>query len=364
MVYNSRSIIMLLVTLLATSFTVHAQQPAPLKFPEGFNIQKGVNIGYWLSQASGRNGTAQSDYFVEKDVVFLSQKGFDHIRIPIDEGEMWDYKDEKYNDEFKNLHQAITWCKQNKLRVIIDLHTLKGHHLWSRDSEQERFVKIWTELATEFKRYPANLVAYELLNDPIADSAAQWNELLAKAIAAIREIDTKRVIVVGSNQGESYSTFSQLKVPEGDKNIILSFHYYNPVYFTHYRANGYRQQDYGGPVHYPGATITAKELNQQPATIRNLLAGSTQEYNEDIMNDQLSAAVKVSKKLKLPLLCGEWGVTKSAPRKDRLRWYKDLKKVLDNNNISWTVWTYKGDFGIMEDNGEEDEKLLKLLTKD
>lgn len=364
MLYNSRYIIIFLVALFATSVTVSAQQPAPQKFPEGFNLQKGVNIGYWLSQASGRNGTAQVDFFTEKDVVFLAQKGFDHIRIPLDEGELWNYKNEKYNDEFKYMHQAINWCKQNKMRVILDLQTLKGHHLWSRDAEQDRFLDIWKELATEFKRYPANLVAYELLSDPIADSAAQWNELLAKAIATIREIDAKRVIVVASNQSGNYSSFTQLKIPEGETHVILDFHYYNPMYFTHYRTNGTRQQDYGGPVHYPGATVTSKELNQQPATIRNLLAGSTADYNEDVINDQMTIAVKVAKKLKLPLLCGEWGCTNQAPRKDRLRWYKDLKKNLDKNGLAWTVWTYKGEFGILQDNGQEDEKLLKLLTKD
>jgi len=364
MLNNSRSIIMLMVAFFATSFTVRAQQGAPPKFPEGFNIQKGVNIGYWLSESNGRNGTAQVDFFGEQDVVLLAQKGFDHLRIPIDEGELWNYKNEKYTDAFKYIHAAIGWCKANKLRVIIDLNTLKGHRLWSNDDEQDRFIDIWKELALELKKYPTNLVAYELLSNPAADSAAEWNDLLAKAIKAIREIDPKRVIVVSSNQNGSYSTFSQLKLPEGDNHIILNFHYYEPVYFTHYRYSGSRQQDYSGPVHYPGATITAKELNQQPATIRNLLAGSTQDYNEDIIADQIATVARVAKKFKVPIICGEWGCTSLTPRKDRIRWYKDMKKALDKNTLSWTVWTYKGDFGIMADDGSEDDKLLKLLTKE
>ncbi len=364
MLDNSRSIIMLIVVFFATSLTVRAQQPVPPKFPEGFNIQKGVNIGYWLSDASGRNGTALVDFFGEKDVIFLAQKGFDHLRIPIDEGELWNYKNDKYDDAFKNIHAAIGWCKANKLRVIIDLHTLKGHRLWSSDDEQDRFIAMWKELALELKKYPANLVAYELLSDPIADSAGEWNELLAKTIKAIREIDAKRVIVVSSNQSGSYSTISQLKLPEGDNHIILNFHYFEPIYFTHYRYKDSRQQDYGGPVHYPGATITAKELNEQPATIRNLLAGSTQDYNDDIIADQIATATRMAKKFKVPLICGEWGCTSLVPRKDRMRWYKDMKKALDKNAIPWTVWTYKGDFGIVQGDGSDDDKLLKLLTKD
>ena len=361
---NSRSIIVLLVALLAAPFTVCAQQPLPQKFPEGFNISKGVNLSHWLSQSSGRNGVSQADYITEKDISFLAQKGFDHIRLPVDEGELWDYKNEKYMDVFKLMHQAIAWCKQYKLRVIIDLHTLKGHHLWRNDDEQDRFMQCWRELTNELKKYPPNLVAYELLNDPVADSASEWNDLLGKTITMIRQSDPKRVIVIGSNQSESYSTFSQLKLPDGDTHIILSFHYYNPYYFTHYRAPNTRHQDYSGPIHYPGATVTQKELNEQPATIRNLLAGSTQDYDEDIIADQVGIALKVAKRFKLPVMCGEFGCINLTPRKDRLRWYRDMRKALDANNIPWTVWDYKGDYGILDDNGGEDEKLVKILTRE
>jgi endoglucanase len=370
MLNNSRLIVaMLIVLLMATaSSPVLAQQQ---KMPEGFNIQHGVNISHWLSQSGGRHGVSQADYFTEKDITFLADKGFDHIRIPIEEAEMWDYRDEKYKDAFALLHKALELCKQHHMRAIVDLHSLRSHHfdaknnpIWEEEASQERFLQCWRELSAELKKYPTNLVAYELLNEPVADSAGQWNDLLARGIAVIREQEPKRVLVIGSNQWESYSTFPQLKVPAGDKNLILSFHYYNPFFFTHYKASWTRHKDYSGPVHYPGATITSKELNEQPATVRNLLAGSTQVYNADVMNDQIQTAIRVAQRLKLPLYCGEWGCLTTVSRKERLHWYRDLKKVLDKNNIAWSIWDYKGGFGIVNDNGEADDKLIKLLTRD
>ena len=36
----------------------------------------------------------------------------------------------------------------------------------------------------------------------------------------------------------SADTFDQLKIPAGDKNIVLSFHFYEPFHLTHYQAPG------------------------------------------------------------------------------------------------------------------------------
>lgn len=360
----------LVFLMLAVSPAIVLAQDPP-RMPEGFNIQRGVNISHWLSQSGGRHGVAQADYFTEKDVALLAEKGFDHIRIPVEEAELWDYREDKFKDAFTLLHKAIGWCKQYHLRAIVDLHILRSHHfnaknraLWEESAAQERFLQCWRELSAELKKYPPSLVAYELLNEPVADSAAQWNDLAARGIALIRELEPKRVIVIGSNRYQSYSTFPQLKVPADDKRLILSFHYYNPFYFTHYKASWTAHKDYSGPVHYPGATISQKEISQQPATIRNLLAGSTEEYDDEVIVQQIMTAVKVAQKLKLPLYCGEWGCLKTVSRKDRLHWYKDVSKALEKNRIAWTIWDYKGSFGIVEDNGEPDDKLIKLLTRD
>lgn len=366
MIYNSRSIIALLIVMVCTCiFTgVNAQKKA-----EGFHIQRGVNISHWLSQTGGRRGVSKLEYFTEKDVAFIADKGFDHIRLPVDESELWDYKEEKDKDAFKLLHKALGWCDKYHLRVIVDLHIIRSHYfdarvkpLWTEDAAQERFLECWRQLSAELKKYPVSQVAYELLNEPVADSAGQWNNLLARCIQVVREREPDRVIVAGSNKWEGYSTFPELRVPTGDKNLLLSFHYYNPFYFTHYKAGWVRHRSYSGPVHYPGATITSKELNQQPATIRNLLAGSTQVYNAATIQEQMDIPIQVAQKLQLPLYCGEWGCLNTVSRKERLRWYKDMKKVLEKNNIAWAIWDYKGNFGIVDDSGKPDDKLIKILT--
>ncbi|GAA0552216.1 glycoside hydrolase family 5 protein [Chitinophaga japonensis] len=335
-----------------------------------FHIRRGTNVSHWLSQ-SILQGNDRVNYFTEKDVIYLANHGFDHIRLPIDEEELWNMQQEKVRSSFQLLHQAMQWCYLHHLKVVIDLHTLRSRHyhtkekpLWNDPEARERFLQCWRELSGELKRYPVSMLAYELLNEPLADSAEQWNELLAEGIAVIREREPRRVIVISNNGKHDLGSFDGLRVPAGDPNILLSFHYYNPLILTFHLARGFRFDDYNGPVHYPGPTVTQKEMDAEPATIRNLITGSTKPYNREVIQSQLQPALQAAKRLQLPLYCGEWGCLNTVPKRDRLRWYKDVRRVLEDNNIAWSNWDYKSKgFGFMGEDGEVDKSLLRALVK-
>ena len=74
------------------------------------------------------------------------------------------------------------------------------------------------------------------MNEPVADEHEQWNKLVAKVHKALRAREPQRTLVVGSNRWQGDETMKYLRVPEGDKNIVLSFHYYNPMILTHNHA--------------------------------------------------------------------------------------------------------------------------------
>ena len=52
-----------------------------------FKIQRGINISHWLSQCVGRSH--RQTWFTQQDVAYLADLGFDHLRIPVDEKELW-----------------------------------------------------------------------------------------------------------------------------------------------------------------------------------------------------------------------------------------------------------------------------------
>ena len=333
-----------------------------------FSIYHGINISHWLSQSS-RRGQQRRAWFTQKDVEYLAALGFDHLRLPVDEEQLWDEQGEKESEAFGLLHDAIGWCIENKLKVVIDLHILRSHHfnakdkpLWTDPAEQEKFLQLWRELSSELKQYPLGMVAYELMNEPVADDADDWNKLVAKAVKEIRKVEPSRKIVIGSNRWQSVNTFDQLAVPEGDRNIILSFHFYNPMLVTHYRASWTGVGKYKGPIHYPGKLVDDKDIADLPDDVAGVVKGNNGVYNRDRLEAMLEKPLRLAKQLDLPLYCGEWGCILSAPRDVRLQWYRDMVSILDEHKIARANWDFKGGFGIKKRDGQGDEDLISILT--
>ena len=71
-----------------------------------FTIRKGTNIAHFLSQ-SKRRGEERKQFFTEKDVKAIAEMGFDHIRLPIDEEQMWDDDGNRHQEAFQLMTNAI-----------------------------------------------------------------------------------------------------------------------------------------------------------------------------------------------------------------------------------------------------------------
>lgn len=332
-----------------------------------FEIHRGTNISHWLSQ-SNRRGEARREWFGEKDVELIASLGFDHIRLPIDEEQMWDEAGRKEVEAFELLHNAIGWAQKNKLRVVVDLHILRSHHfnaaekpLWTQPEAQEKFFQLWRELSAELKTYPVSAVAYELMNEPVADDPEDWNRLVAKATAVVRENEPHRTIVIGSNRWQSTSTFDRLRIPEGDRDIILSFHFYTPMLITHYKASWTGVGRYKGPVIYPGQLVKPGDIEGLPDDVVQIVRSNNGVYDRQKLESLLAKPLALARKLDLPLYCGEWGALPTTSREVRMQWYRDVRTNLEKHGIAWANWDYKGGFGILTRNGQPDREFIDVL---
>ncbi len=332
-----------------------------------FAIHRGTNISHWLSQ-SDRRGEERARFFTEKDVEFIASLGFDHIRLPADEEQLWDEAGKREPEAFQLLHNAIGWCQKKNLRVIVDLHILRSHHfneavkpLWTDPKAQEKFFALWRDLSAELKKYPVSLVAYELMNEPVADDAEQWNKLVETLVRQIRRDEPHRKIVIGSNKWQSVDTFDQLRIPPGDRDIILSFHFYTPMLITHYKAGWTGVGKYTGPVHYPGWIVDPNDIKNLSEDMARLARDNNGFFNREKLESLLAKPLALAKKLDLPLYCGEWGALPTTPREVRLQWYRDMRANLEKHNIAWANWDYKGGFGIVTRGGQPDQEFIKVL---
>ena len=342
-----------------------------LQAKESFTLKRGVNIAHWLSQSSER-GARRDAFFTEKDVKYIASLGFDHIRIPIDEEQMFDEAGNKEPEAFALLHRAIGQCLQENLRVIVDLHILRSHNfnaeykpLFFRASAQEAFYECWRKLSAELHKYPTSMVAYELMNEPVADDPEDWNLIAYTCYLEVRDREPERVIVIGSNRWQSYDTVKDLKIPEGDKNILISFHYYLPFLLTHYKASWTSQKDYKGPVHYPGITVNKDEFEAScPANLKESLQWNTRSnYDAARLKREFQEVLNVARRYGVQVYCGEYGCMKNAPEADRLRWHRDMEQVFDEMGIARALWCYRESlegFGILKIN-DPDEPMIKTM---
>lgn len=347
-----------------------ACQPKAPKEPEKFEVFRGTNLAHWLSQ-SRKRGAEREEFLKKEDIQYIAGLGFDHVRLPIDEEQMWDENGARHDDAFQLMTNCIDWCAENNLRVIIDLHILRSHHfnaeekpLWTDPAEQEKFYNLWRDLSKALSKYPNSLVAYELMNEAVADDPELWNNLVANAVKAIRETEPGRTIVIGSNKWQQVQTFDVLKVPENDKNILLSFHFYEPFLLTHWHAGWTGLRNYTGPVHYPGVILTQEEFDNLPEEMKEV-AGNwvNREFNKAWILEQWQKPIQKAKELGLPLYCGEFGIITGPPREDVLRWYQDMIDLFEETGIGYANWNYKsGNFGLVEDDGTPKEDLVKIVS--
>lgn len=331
-------------------------------------LHRGVNISHWLSQ-SGARGTQRANYFTEKDVAFIASQGFDHLRIPIDEEQMFTVEGEKEAEAFALLHNALQWCRKYKLRAVVDLHILRSHYfnasekpLFTDPNAQEAFYECWRKISGELKKYSNKWVAYELMNEPVADDPEIWNVIVNRCAAVVRELEPKRTIIIGSNRWQGYETVKDLRIPENDPNIIISFHYYNPFPLTHYKASWTGQKDYNGGIHYPGQLATEEDLKKVPEHIAkkyHWLTGA--KWDRDLIASHFDQVLETARRYGVKVYCGEYGCINSSPEADRNRWFSDMDKTFEEKGIARAVWDYKGGFGIVK-NGHPDEPMIRRLT--
>ncbi|MBR2160990.1 MAG: cellulase family glycosylhydrolase [Bacteroidaceae bacterium] len=337
-----------------------------------FSIKRGTNLSHWLSQ-SRVTGEERRKHIQEDDFARLEQLGFDFVRIPIDEVQFWDEDGNKLPEAWELLTNAINLAEKHHLRVVVDLHIIRSHRfldndnsntLFTSEKSQQDLINLWYQLSDVLKGYSNDSVAYEFMNEPVAPEHEQWNVVVEKVHKALRQVEPQRTLVVGSNRWQDFETVKYLRLPEDDKNLIISFHYYHPMVITHRYARWTPVGQFKGKINYPGVLITQEDYDAAPEAIKEELKPFlTTVWNKDKIRADFKDAIAAAQKYGLQLFCGEWGVYEPVERDLAYKWYKDMIDVFDEFDIAWTTWCYDGDFGFWEQRTEsyKDKPLVDLL---
>ena len=295
---------------------------------------KGVNLGGWLSQCDYSEDRL-NNFIKEEDFKTLSTWGIDHVRLPFDYN-ILENADGTYNEEgFGRLGRAIELAKKYGLNIVLDLHKTAGfsfdsyseneHGFFESEEYQERFYKLWEQMAEHFGKYSEN-AAFELLNEVTDDKFIDvWNRVIYECIKRIRAYAPDTIIIVGSYWNNHASAVKALEKPY-DEKVVYNFHSYDPVEFTHQGAYWAEMIDKEKRIAFEDSNAT-----------------------EEFFEKTFASAIEKAKAEGTDLYCGEYGVINIVSPEDTLKWYKTINAVFEKYGISRSAWSYREmDFGLVD----------------
>lgn len=315
-------------------------------------LKRGMNLGNGWEAPPGQSWGV---HFTTDDIDRIAAEGFDHIRVPVAFHfylHPGGHGLELSPALLKELEPVLRRALDNKLHVLLDWHHFDD--LTKSPAEHAaRFTAGWECIARHFQAWPPGLF-YELLNEPHdALTTEVANPIYQNAIAAIRAIDERRIIVASPGQWGQAGQLDQLRLPDGDDRLIVTVHCYEPFYFTHQGAGWTGLQDLRGIV-YPGPPPQPYQL---PAALRdnggarsfvegyNDLTGERNPSSARPIRETLDAARAWSIYFGRPVHLGEFGSHNPGDRASRARYLRDVRTLAEERHIPWTMWEWKSSFG-------------------
>lgn len=239
-------------------------------------------------------------YISESDVRQIAIEGYNSVRVPINSRfliEESDTESVRYNGKHLLLiDKVISWCREHRLYVILDLHGAPGGQTGTNidDSENDQpelfvhegnkqiTIDLWRILADRYKEEWI-VAGYDLLNEPLPNWFSVHNDqimpLYRDITRAIREVDDRHMIILeGAHWATDWSIFND----NFDDNLMLQFHKY---------------------WNNPDTESIQKYLDKR------------EEWN-------------------VPIYMGEGG-------ENNKEWYAGAFQLFEDHEISWNFWTWK-----------------------
>ncbi len=309
---NTRPLLWIVLASVCLAAPLHATDA----LEQNRRLGRGVNIiGYdpiWRSRDQAR--------FQEKHFRSLQEAGFSSVRVNLhpfrhmNRTNGWALAD----TWLTTLDWAVKQATAQGLQVILDFHEF---NTMGEDPEgnKDRFLAFWRQLATHERR-ASDQVLFEILNEPCQKlTPALWNQYLREALAIIRESNPTRTVIVGPAFWNSVDHLAELELPDNDRNLIVTVHYYKPMEFTHQGASWTGQRDKSG------------------------VTWGTEAEREAVKRDFAKVAAW-SKEHNRPIFLGEFGAYDKGPMESRVRYTDAVARTAESFGWSWAYWQFDSDF--------------------
>lgn len=275
----------------------------------------------------------------EQDFKIMALAGFKSVRMPV----RWSAKAEASAPYaldpvfLARVDRMVDAALAQGLYVVLDFHNFE-ELMADPQGQEDRFLGIWQQLAQHYRSYPRSLL-FELLNEPHDKlSPTLWNRLYPKALAIVRRENPDRVVFIGTADWGGAHSLALLRLPRGDRNLILSFHDYTPFHFTHQGA------EWVGP--------------QSQAWLGTRWTGSYAEMVE--LKKDFDSVAAYAKAQQVPVNLGEYGANAKAHQGSRVLWTAAMARLARRYGFSSMYWEFKSNtFGVYDERAGAWRKDLK-----
>ena len=306
------ALLLLAVTACAAHLPAAADRaPPPDQFRRGVNI-----IGYdpiWSDPARAR--------FQERHFGEIRRGGFDFVRVNLFAFRHMDAQNRVDPKWLERLDWVVREATEAGLGVILDEHDFDAcaKHL---PACRVKLPAFWRQVAPRYRNAPRS-VAFELLNEPYGPlDAATWNAFHRELLAIVRETNPTRTVVIGPTRWNNFRELPTLELPEEDRNILVTFHYYDPFRFTHQGAS------WAGDVKDVSGVTFGSEAD---------LAQIRADF------DQVAAWARANNRR---ILLGEFGAydKSGTPLEMRVAYTAAVAREAERHGFGWAYWQFDSDF--------------------
>ena len=241
-------------------------------------------------------------------------------------------------DFFARVDWAIDQATSQGLGIVVDVHHYEEMSKAPAD-HLPRLEGLWRQIASRYQNRGDN-VYFELFNEPHGQfDAASWNAAIPRLLAAIRETNPTRPVVVGPVDWNSVRGLDSLQLPEEDRHLIVTVHFYDPFHFTHQGAEWVE-----GAGEWLGQTWPNDEADK------------------NAVRSGLENAARWGRDHKRPVYLGEFGAYSKAHEDSRNRWTRFVAEESDRLGMSRAYWEFCGGFGIYDPQEKTWREPLKSAT--
>lgn len=283
-------------------------------------LKRGVNVlGYdplWRDPAQAR--------FQTRHFRIIREGGFDFVRVVLFAFRRMDADNRLDPAWLEKIDWIVREATAAGLSVILDEHDFDA---CSNDPDacEPKLVAFWKQIGERYKSAPKS-VLFELLNEPHAKlDAARWNAMLATLIPVVRATNPGRTLVIGPTQWNNLGQLPTLELPAADRNILVTFHSYEPFRFTHQGAPWVEGMRGVSGVKFTDADAAAIKADY----------------------DKVAAWSKAADR---PVLLGEFGAydKSGTPIEERARYTAAVRREAEAHGFPWAYWQFDSDFVVWD----------------